>query len=294
MTVEFSGLRVGVPDNIRSGNSVAVFPAIRLADGTPQRTGRKLRWALAVSLLVHTCGLWGLAAWYPQSLPLPTHVSTSPATETILLSSLPETIRPIADDSLLEKSAVTIMPHQAIMGSHVFHYTAATDVTLAELLTPPITAVALAENFETPRDSGHSPQPVIPLFSQTIESILNELTSENLVPEQTPPGSPAATSSPASSRQATKLIPPDLHGNNLPRYPEQARRLGWQGRVLLRIWIDEQGSVTRVRVEESSGYLLLDAAAVTSIRTWRVKPAQRNGQPVAGSWLLPIRFRQQR
>ncbi|HIA19661.1 MAG TPA: energy transducer TonB, partial [Planctomycetaceae bacterium] len=57
--------------------------------------------------------------------------------------------------------------------------------------------------------------------------------------------------------------------------------------------IDEQGSVTRVRVEESSGYLLLDAAAVTSIRTWRVKPAQRNGQPVAGSWLLPIRFRQQ-
>ena len=57
-------------------------------------------------------------------------------------------------------------------------------------------------------------------------------------------------------------------------------------------WIDQQGSVTRVQVEESSGYSLLDAAAVTSVRTWRVQPAQRGGQPVAGSWLLPIRFRQ--
>ena len=127
--------------------------------------------------------------------------------------------------------------------------------------------------------------PSFPLLAETIHFIEEELPSQKAVLK---PAKPASEASDATA----KLTAPDLSGNALPRYPEQARRLGWEGRVLLRISIDQQGSVTQVQVEESSGYSLLDAAAVTSVRTWRVRPAQRGGRPVAGSWLLPIRFRQ--
>ena len=237
-----------------------------------------MRWAVAASILIHTCGLLTLAARYSTRVLLPTHVSASHATDTILLNATVEEAVPLQANSLLAESAVTILPHRATMGSHVFHYTPSTDVALSDLLTE----VTLADNLEPPAKTHDNQQPTIPLLAETIHFIEEELPAEK------------ATVKPASQAGETtaKLTPPDLNGNALPRYPEQARRLGWEGRVLLRIWINQQGTVTQVEVEETSGYSLLDAAAVSSVRTWRVQPAQRNGQPVAGSWLLPIRFRQ--
>ena len=257
------------------------FPVIDLQPCQEKKTGRRLRWALTASILIHACGLVTLAARYSKRVPLPTHVSASHATETILLNTTVEEAVPIDTDALLSESAVTILPHQATMGSHVFHDTPSSDVALSELLTE----VTLADTLEPPAKTYDSQQPAIPLLAETIDFIEEKLPSEKAVLKPVKPASPATDIS-------AKLTPPDLNGNALPRYPEQARRLGWQGRVLLRIWINQQGSVTRVQVEESSGYSLLDAAAVTSVRTWRVQPAQRGGQPVAGSWLLPIRFRQ--
>ena len=260
---------------------MSALPVIDLHPCQPKNTGKKLRWALTASILIHTCALCGLAARYSRLLVLPVHVSTSHATETIVLSATAEERTPIEADALLSESAVTIFPHQAIMGSHVFHDTPSTDVALSELLTE----ITLAENLEPPTEPYDSQQPAIPLLAETIDLTEEDLPAEKAVAKTVKPTSQVSDST-------AKLTPPDLNGNVLPRYPEQARRLGWQGRVLLRIWINQQGSVTRVQVEESSGYSLLDAAAVTSVRTWRVQPAQRNGQAVAGSWLLPIRFRQ--
>lgn len=261
---------------------------IELDRRTRQPSGKKLAWAVTASLLVHACSLWGLAACYPRLLTLPEYVSVGGSSETILLNALPNERHPREAHELLEESAVTILPHQAIMGSHVFHYTDSADVTLAELLANPTEELTLVENIETGQENPHSQQPVIPLLVESLDFL-----SEDAIPETTTSTAPVATTSTQGTESSQQLTPPDLNGNVLPRYPEQARRLGWEGRVLLRIWINKQGSVTKVHVEQSSGYSLLDAAAVTNVRTWRVKPAQRNGQPVAGSWLLPIRFRQQ-
>jgi TonB family protein len=260
---------------------VSALPAIELSSCRPAKTGKKLRWAITASILMHTCGLWGLAASYSKLLVLPVHVSASHATETIVLSATAEERTPNEVDALLADSAITILPHRAIMGSHVFHDTPSADVALSELLTE----VTLADSLQPPTKIHDSQQLAIPLLAETLNFIEEDLPSEKAVVKTVKPTSQVSDST-------AKLTPPDLNGNVLPRYPEQARRLGWQGRVLLRIWINEQGSVTRIKVEESSGYSLLDAAAATSVRTWRVQPAQRNGQPVAGSWLLPIRFRQ--
>jgi protein TonB len=102
---------------------------------------------------------------------------------------------------------------------------------------------------------------------------------------------------PPSTAQRTSVIgdspatAPDFTGNLPPRYPEQARSLRREGVVRLRLRVDEDGRVTSVDVVRSSGYPILDAAAVSAVRTWQGRPAMRDGRPVATSWDLPVRFK---
>ncbi len=74
-------------------------------------------------------------------------------------------------------------------------------------------------------------------------------------------------------------------------YPEEARRRGWQGVVHLRLYISAAGRVTRAEVIRSSGYAVLDDAAVRSVLKWEGQPAYRSGQPVSTVEVLPVRFR---
>jgi protein TonB len=84
---------------------------------------------------------------------------------------------------------------------------------------------------------------------------------------------------------------PDFAGNPPPEFPELARQNGWYGTVLLKLWIDDDGRVVEVRVEKSSGYGVLDAAAVNAVKRWRGRPARHNARPVATEELLPVVFR---
>lgn len=76
-----------------------------------------------------------------------------------------------------------------------------------------------------------------------------------------------------------------------PYYPESARREGHQGRVLLRVLVDDQGRAKSVEINNSSGSAVLDHAAAETLRRWRFHPARYGDQPVE-SWLrIPIEFR---
>jgi protein TonB len=76
-----------------------------------------------------------------------------------------------------------------------------------------------------------------------------------------------------------------------PDYPESARREGREGRVLLRVLVDDQGRSKQVEINSSSGSAALDGAAAEAISRWRFHPARRGDQPVE-SWLrIPIEFR---
>jgi protein TonB len=85
--------------------------------------------------------------------------------------------------------------------------------------------------------------------------------------------------------------PPTFFNNPPPRYPELAKQRGWEGDVLLRLMIDETGKVTEVTVERTSGYKILDAAAVNAIRLWRAEPSRRFGRAVKTVEYLPVQFR---
>lgn len=75
-----------------------------------------------------------------------------------------------------------------------------------------------------------------------------------------------------------------------PIYPPEARRLGQQGVVVVRLRVLATGEVKDVSVQTSSGFPLLDQAAVDAARITRVLPGTRGGQPVEMWMNLPIRF----
>ena len=77
------------------------------------------------------------------------------------------------------------------------------------------------------------------------------------------------------------------------RYPAAlyARRV--QGNVTLRLHIDRNGQVTSdsTRIEESSGYVALDSAAVKGSQELRFIPAKLRGEPLPATVLFPVYFR---
>jgi periplasmic protein TonB len=76
-----------------------------------------------------------------------------------------------------------------------------------------------------------------------------------------------------------------------PDYPESARREGREGRVVLRVLIDNQGKAKSVELNTSSGSQALDHAATEAIRQWRFHPAYAGDTPV-DSWVnVPVDFR---
>jgi protein TonB len=79
-----------------------------------------------------------------------------------------------------------------------------------------------------------------------------------------------------------------------PRYPESARQRREQGVVRVEIEVLADGTAGDVRVVESSGSALLDAAAAAAVRRWKFAPATVGGEPVPSALALPpIRFRLQ-
>jgi protein TonB len=94
-----------------------------------------------------------------------------------------------------------------------------------------------------------------------------------------------------SSGNGTVLSQARYRDTPRPEYPESARRQGREGRVLLRVLVDDQGRSKQVEINSSSGSDALDRAAAAAIQRWRFHPARHGDQPVE-SWLrIPIEFR---
>ncbi|MDD5034436.1 MAG: TonB family protein [Methylococcaceae bacterium] len=95
---------------------------------------------------------------------------------------------------------------------------------------------------------------------------------------------PHETYTPASS---------NAHYLNNPRpvYPDVARSRNWDGLVLLRVHVTEDGHCSELSVQRSSGHEMLDESAMEAVRRWRFVPAKR-GELAQASWVtVPIEFR---
>ena len=76
-----------------------------------------------------------------------------------------------------------------------------------------------------------------------------------------------------------------------PDYPAEAKRLGQEGVVLLRLKISATGAIKSVVVARSSGHALLDEAALRAAGDWRAVPARRGATAIESSLSVPIRFK---
>lgn len=115
------------------------------------------------------------------------------------------------------------------------------------------------------------------------------------VEEPPPPQAVAPPPDPAPAAPAPpQVIPPRFDAaylnNPVPAYPALARRLGEQGRVLLRVFVRPDGSAGAVEVRDSSGSARLDRAAKEAVERWKFTPARRGSQPI-GAWVVvPVKF----
>jgi protein TonB len=66
--------------------------------------------------------------------------------------------------------------------------------------------------------------------------------------------------------------------------------LGQQGTVMLAVEVTADGRAGSVRLAQSSGFALLDAAALQAVRRWTFEPARNLGLAVASHVEVPVRF----
>ena len=78
--------------------------------------------------------------------------------------------------------------------------------------------------------------------------------------------------------------------NPAPDYPAMSRRIGEEGRVLMKVLVTVEGVAAEVEIEKTSGSERLDKAAMAAVRQWRFIPAKRNNQPLSAYVLVPIKF----
>ncbi len=88
----------------------------------------------------------------------------------------------------------------------------------------------------------------------------------------------------------TELPQPEFARSPPPSYPRAAIDATVEGTVVLAVTIEPDGQVSRVEVEQSSGYAILDGAAVAAIRRWQARPLTELGRDIALTINLPIRF----
>ena len=82
------------------------------------------------------------------------------------------------------------------------------------------------------------------------------------------------------------------YGNNPPPiYPMEARKMGQQGTVVLSVRLTAEGTVEALAVKESSGYVLLDQAALRAVKRWQFQAGTFAGVPVGWPVEVPIEFR---
>ena len=117
--------------------------------------------------------------------------------------------------------------------------------------------------------------------------------------EEAKPASPPPPAAAPVVVAAAPVVEPTLQpprgdiaylNNPAPSYPAVSKKTREQGRVMLRVRVDEKGKVENVLVESSSGFKRLDEAAREAVSQWRFLPARLGERAVAGWALVPINF----
>jgi protein TonB len=176
---------------------------------------------------------------------------------------------------------------------------------LTELVTPPVPIVEPPPKLKPPQPA---PQPVVkrktvptpPPAPQLVASpelppAPNAPTGVVEAPAPLPPiAAPVAVAAPPPPPPPARVELPssdaDYLQNPRPAYPAISRRMGEQGKVVIRVLIGVDGKAQQAELQQSSGYERLDQAALETVRRWRYVPGKRAGVPEAMWFNVPITY----
>ncbi|WP_419474049.1 energy transducer TonB [Hydrogenophaga sp.] len=176
---------------------------------------------------------------------------------------------------------------------------------MAEFIEPPqpqIEPPPPAPPVATPAPPKPRPRPVPQPLPQPVATPTPEPSALAPVVPPSPPAPPApaepvvaaAPPAPPAPAAPPRIELPsssaDYLNNPRPPYPPLSKRLGEQGKVVVRVFIEVDGTATRAEVRQSSGFERLDQTAVQTVLRWRYVPGKRAGVPEAMWFNVPINF----
>jgi len=95
---------------------------------------------------------------------------------------------------------------------------------------------------------------------------------------------------PGCGRDTEIEQPRPLYGETPIEYPITLWDRGIEGETLLRVRVNDMGSVDSVEVVQSSGHVALDSAAVRGAKELRFSPGRKNGRRIEVWAQVPVHF----
>ena len=141
------------------------------------------------------------------------------------------------------------------------------------------------------------PQPVFqkpqarPTPTPVIEATQSPVATSNAPVASPPDVKPAPPAPPAEAPVVQARFDADYLKNPAPPYPPLSRRMGEEGKVILRVSVNPQGGADQVDIRSSSGSQRLDESALTTVKHWKFIPAKRGDSAVQSWVLVPIVFK---
>ena len=138
-----------------------------------------------------------------------------------------------------------------------------------------------------------SPGPETPILAASAPTA--NLPAVAVQPDPKPlPAFEARAASPVPPAAPAPVVPPGFNASYLdnpaPVYPPLARRLGEEGRVMLRVHVEASGLPSKVEIRTSSGSERLDQAALETVKRWKFVPARQGDTAVPAFVVVPISF----
>jgi len=156
-----------------------------------------------------------------------------------------------------------------------------------KLTPPPKTPQPVLTPPPTPQPPAPStPEPPAVLAAPT--AALTAPVVPAAAPAPPPPAPPPAPAAPAKLEMPSSKA--DYLHNPPPDYPRMSKRLGEQGKVVLKVLIGTDGAPQKVELATSSGFERLDKSAMDAAMRWRYVPGKRGGVAEAMWYQVPIQF----
>lgn len=178
--------------------------------------------------------------------------------------------------------------------------------------TPPVEVRTLSadENFKSPAPDKSSMD--IPLDPPVIEPLavpgaempappkmdipeaarpLAKKSGTEEKPESSRPDKTESNPGISAPVQARVDVMPKLRRSIKPKYPIVSRERGEEGRIRLRLEINAKGLVEGVEIISSTGFKLLDAAAVEAVKSAEFIPARLAGESVSSKAEISLEFK---